>query len=240
MDWDAYEHRDARELRRRSARVEPPDPGAAYAGAVLRGLYLRRRHNGRYALLDGVVGGRSCFVIPEHVANELSLPLAEVRRALVRLARDGYVSGPEPLPKLEEDGSPIRYLDAEWGGNGWVTSADRFWTRVSVRRKNGDIWRNPPKRLVQRALKKAQRARKPVEFGGIGFRVLYGAAPYVEYGRKNGLLEEQEPELLPRERVEVCGRCGSAVDYRVRHGKRRRDHGLRNCNAELVRRIMEE
>lgn len=243
MDWDTYEHEDARDKKRRSAAAQfPPDPLSTHRPVVLAGLYprvimrpLREDHD---------------MITAESLAARISLDLATVRRVLSHLAEEGFVRGPVELPKYEEDGSPIQYLvyhglsvysnRVEWDGRRWVTSIDSFGHWRTVRRKDGSVWRNPPKRLVQRALRKAERARKPADFDGKGYEVLRDGEPYRQYGEAHGFFTEREPEKLRPEPVEMCRRCGTPVGYRTKHGKRRRDHGLRKCNAALVRRIMEE
>jgi len=245
MDWDAYEHEDPRDRKRRSAASGmPSEPWRTYRPQVLAALYPRIRSHFLSERQPGPI------VIPGVIAFRISVEVSTVRQVLSHLVAEGFVRGPVDLPKYEEDGSPIRYSVSgdglttdrvEWDGKRWVTALDPFGSWRTVRGKDGRIWRNPPKKLVQRALRKAERARKPFDFDGRGFEVLRDGAPYRRYGEVHGLFREPErPDPPPPEPRETCKRCGTPVEFRTRHGKRRRDHGLRKCNSALVRRIMEE
>lgn len=244
MDWDAYEHRDARDKKRRSmASRLPPEPMEAYRTLVLAGLYHR------VVMVPYRYGWDSDIIVPAAFAEKLSLDLATVRQVLPHLASDGFVHGPVDLPKKEEDGSPVRYAAGrgprtryvEWDGRRWVESLGFSGTWRTVHRKNGSLWAKPPKKVLERALRKAERTRKPVDFDGRGYRVLRDGTAYLEYGETHGFFSEQEKQEKQERRpaYERCQRCEGEVKYRMKSGKRKRDHGRRKCDAELVRRVME-
>jgi len=163
--------------------------------------------------------------------------------ALLTLAKDGFVRGPMDLPKLAEDGSPIRYQtdqgQVEWDGKKWVTSINEYEVSSWKRDARGKFVR-VPKKEIQRRIRQLERSRRTVIFDGRGFELLEDGAVYVEYGRRMGYFDEPIPKKETSPPKEVCPRCFSVVEYRNRHGKRRRDHGLRKCNVMLVKRIMEE
>lgn len=237
-DWEEHEPPDHRGRKRASAMAQrPPDLAKAYRDMLLDSLYYR---GVRHFVANGPE-----YLIPCYVATKLGIEAWAAATALIILAKEGFVRGPIDLPKNEEDGSPIRYRtdhgQVEWDGRKWVTSIDRFtvlsWT-YGPRRKLVRL----PEKDVQRQIRKLERARRAVNFDGRGFELLDDGATYKEYGDKMGFFNESEKSekenLEPPK--ETCPRCLSAVEYRNRHGKRRRDHGLKKCNVLLVKRIMEE
>lgn len=237
-DWDEVEFEDARERRRASARAQrQPDQAATYRSWVLDSLYARVQIRPKIDR-DGE------YIIPSWVATRLGIEAWAAAEALRALAAEGFVEGPIDLPKTEEDGSPIRYTTAkgrvEWDGKRWVTSIDQFalqnWKRI------GWKYVRLSKKEVAKNVRRAERARKPVNFDGRGFRLLEDGRPYIEYGEQLGKLSEElrvRRELRDNPPKETCPRCLSVVEYRMRHGKRRRDHGKKQCDLMLVRHIME-
>lgn len=238
-DWEEHEPPDRRGRKRASAKAQrPPDLVKAYRDRLLDSLY---HHGVRYYRTD-----EPEYLIPCYVAMKLGIEAWSAAAALTILAEDGFVRGPIDLPKTEDDGSPVRYRTnqgpVEWDGKKWVTSIDKFGIGSWKRGPRGRFIRLS-KKEIQRQIRQRERERRPVNFDGRGFELLDEGAPYKEYGDRMGFFKEsdrtwggRDPEP-PRE---TCPRCLSVVEYRNRHGKRRRDHGLKKCNLLLVKRIMEE
>lgn len=237
-DWEENEPPDRRGRKRASAMAQrPPDPAKVYRDRLLDSLYYR---GVRHYVVD-----EPEYLIPSYVAMRLGIEAWAAATALIALAKDGFVRGPVDLPRTEEDGSPIRYRtdqgQVEWDGKKWVTSVDKFGIGSWRRGPRGRFIRLSEKE-VQRQIRKRERERRPVNFDGRGFELLDDGAPYREYGDKMGFFKDPERTEKggPEPPKETCPRCLSAVEYRNRHGKRRRDHGLKKCNVLLVKRIMEE
>lgn len=236
-DWEEHEPPDPRGRKQASARAQrPPNVAGVYRERLLDSLY----HPGvRHYTHD-----EPEYLIPSYVAMRLGIEAWGAATALIALAKEGFVRGPIDLPKTEEDGSPICYRTdrgrVEWDGKKWVTSINKFdvgWKRGP----RGRIIRLS-KKEVQRQIRRLEKSRVAVNFDGRGFELLDDGAPYLEYGKKMGYFDkpvrtEKEDSGLSKE---ICQRCLSPVEYRSRHGKRRRDHGKKKCNVLLVKRIMEE
>ena len=249
MDWEEYEHVVPRDAKRR-APPEGIEPDRTYRDrirkTVLDHMYPRRK-------VDRDWFDQEAEFIPSYVAGRLRLSVADVRRAMQELVEAGFLRGPVRLPKRHYDGSPSQYdiesgtsmsspaLTVEWAGTRWVEAVHQWGSWRIIRRKDGRVWRNPPKKLVERALRKAMAARRPVEFDGMGFETLCAGRPFRDYGIENKLFEEPpEREKRRDPQPEICRRCGTEVKYKFRSGKRRRNHGLNKCNMAMVRKIMED
>ena len=234
-DWETYEHVDPRDSKRKLP-PEHVDPVQKMRDGVrvevLRFLFRNRSYADAQFDED--------FIVPEHLAECLQMSVSDVRRALTELVPGGYARGPIVLPRHFWDGSPARYRIgqgrkvAEWSPKGW---AEPIWNRdFLVRKPDGRIWRNPPRKVLERAIRKAEKRRRKVDFDGKGFRILRDGNLWREYGEAHGLLRETAPApQLERH----CPRCGTPVKYDRRSKKGRREHGRRKCDAALVRRIME-
>ena len=248
-DWEEYEHVDARDAKRRVP-PEDLDPEKAWRArirkTVLDSLYPR-------SAVDKYWFEEEAEIIPSYIAARLRLEMSDVRRALTELVREGYLRGPLQLPKRHEDGSAISYdlspgrslydskMTVEWGGTQWVEALHRWGGWRTIHKPNGKIWRNPPKKLIERALRKAMAVRKPVPFDGRGFETLCARDPFRSYGYDNGLFKDRPNRPRSTEpEPDICRRCGTEVKWKSRFGKRRRDHGLNKCNMAMVRKIMED
>lgn len=249
MDWEEYEHVDPREARRRP-QPEGLEPERARRDRIRRTVLhdLYPHHAVAEQWFD-----EEDSVIPSYMASYLLLDVSDVRRALAELTSDGFLRGPHDLPRAYTDGNAIQYplksmtsmyhpsVNVEWDGRRWVKSLRPWGSWKTVRKPNGRVWLSPPRRLIERALRKARASRKPVDFDGRGFTTLRALDPFRRYGTENGLFRDRtEPEGRTKPEPEVCPRCGTEVRYRSLSGKRRRDHGVRKCDRAMVQKIMED
>lgn len=108
------------------------------------------------------------------------------------------------------------------------------------RKRNGEFWLNPPKRILQRLEKKLVKLRKPTGFDGVIYEIVKDGHPYINYGEVNGLLSNDRLIMKKKASPELCKRCGGEVNYVVKSGKRRKSHKLRDCSLILVEKMMND
>lgn len=160
------------------------------------------------------------YIIVENVANRLGLGLADAKAAAKRLMHEGFLGPGEPFEKDREVFVAGKLLT--WDGSSWVVRP----RHAVIMRRDGRIWRTPPKRLRERAERKAERKAVRVEWDGLTYPVLTDRDPYVAFGRMAGLFGPVTSR---------CARCGTELE--VQFGKKPR-HDVAKCDEAIVREVM--